>query len=177
MSWFLTCAIIVYMFCFFSSRRRHTRCALVTGVQTCALPICCSRCLKSLPHPTAGWQCRSGEPEVARAERPELAFPQGRGHLGEARRRPPRPVVLVDQQRADSLVEVLAGHEGLAQAVLLDHRLVEIERRALLDLGEGHLEAGRRLLADDGGDLRRPIVARLVQGRQDRLDRGDRKGT
>src|SRR3546814_3953808 len=30
----------VYFFvCFFSSRRRHTRCALVTGVQTCALPI------------------------------------------------------------------------------------------------------------------------------------------
>src|SRR3546814_20645069 len=29
------------MFCsvFLSSRRRHTRCALVTGVQTCALPI------------------------------------------------------------------------------------------------------------------------------------------
>src|SRR3546814_4500872 len=24
---------------FFTSRRRHTRCALVTGVQTCALPI------------------------------------------------------------------------------------------------------------------------------------------
>src|SRR3546814_4339491 len=29
---------IVFVF-FFSSRRRHTRCALVTGVQTCALPI------------------------------------------------------------------------------------------------------------------------------------------
>src|SRR3546814_5727521 len=28
-----------YLF-FVSSRRRHTRCALVTGVQTCALPIC-----------------------------------------------------------------------------------------------------------------------------------------
>src|SRR3546814_4832264 len=26
-----------------SSRRRHTRCALVTGVQTCALPICVGR--------------------------------------------------------------------------------------------------------------------------------------
>src|SRR3546814_8173445 len=26
---------------FFSSRRRHTICALVTGVQTCALPIWC----------------------------------------------------------------------------------------------------------------------------------------
>src|SRR3546814_11824014 len=30
---------VVCLFCF-SSRRRHTRCALVTGVQTCALPIC-----------------------------------------------------------------------------------------------------------------------------------------
>src|SRR3546814_4270412 len=29
----------VYLVFFFSSRRRHTRCALVTGVQTCALPI------------------------------------------------------------------------------------------------------------------------------------------
>src|SRR3546814_9885506 len=27
------------MICFFTSRRRHTRCALVTEVQTCALPI------------------------------------------------------------------------------------------------------------------------------------------
>src|SRR3546814_5960516 len=38
--------VVVYVFLcffcyvfFFSSRRRHTRCALVTGVQTCALPI------------------------------------------------------------------------------------------------------------------------------------------
>src|SRR3546814_4539076 len=32
--------LIVYIICFFfSSRRRHTRCSLVTGVQTCALPI------------------------------------------------------------------------------------------------------------------------------------------
>src|SRR3546814_6305724 len=29
-----------FFFFFFSSRSRHTRCALVTGVQTCALPIC-----------------------------------------------------------------------------------------------------------------------------------------
>src|SRR3546814_9160709 len=29
----------MYSCFFFSSRRRHTRCALVTGVQTCALPI------------------------------------------------------------------------------------------------------------------------------------------
>src|SRR3546814_13677298 len=30
---------VVFIMFFFSSRRRHTRCALVTGVQTCALPI------------------------------------------------------------------------------------------------------------------------------------------
>src|SRR3546814_5127184 len=33
----------MYLLFFFSSRRRHTRCALVTGVQTCALPICTPR--------------------------------------------------------------------------------------------------------------------------------------
>ena len=31
--------MFVCLFFFFSSRRRHTRCADVTGVQTCALPI------------------------------------------------------------------------------------------------------------------------------------------
>src|SRR3546814_5507809 len=30
---------MVWVYVCFSSRRRHTRCALVTGVQTCALPI------------------------------------------------------------------------------------------------------------------------------------------
>src|SRR3546814_2443448 len=34
------CMVLVICHCvLFSSRRRHTRCALVTGVQTCALPI------------------------------------------------------------------------------------------------------------------------------------------
>src|SRR3546814_4260606 len=31
--------MVIWFIFFFSSRRRHTRCALVTGVQTCALPI------------------------------------------------------------------------------------------------------------------------------------------
>src|SRR3546814_2400757 len=31
--------VVNRVFFFFASRRRHTRCALVTGVQTCALPI------------------------------------------------------------------------------------------------------------------------------------------
>src|SRR3546814_2024822 len=33
------CMLVSWRCFFFSSRRRHTRCALVTGVQTCALPI------------------------------------------------------------------------------------------------------------------------------------------
>src|SRR3546814_1027795 len=35
----ICCIIECFGVLFFSSRRRHTRCALVTGVQTCALPI------------------------------------------------------------------------------------------------------------------------------------------
>src|SRR3546814_5219104 len=40
-----SCFLLFGFCCFvflFSSRRRHTRCALLTGVQTCALPICYS---------------------------------------------------------------------------------------------------------------------------------------
>src|SRR3546814_11135010 len=45
----------IFTFCFFSSRRRHTRCALVTGVQTCALPILIALgLLENLLVPTAG---------------------------------------------------------------------------------------------------------------------------
>src|SRR3546814_781744 len=39
MCFVLRCLVFVDIYFFFSSRRRHTRCALVTGVQTCALPI------------------------------------------------------------------------------------------------------------------------------------------
>src|SRR3546814_3766672 len=37
---FIGLELLSFVFFFFSSRRRHTSCALVTGVQTCALPIC-----------------------------------------------------------------------------------------------------------------------------------------
>src|SRR3546814_6047456 len=63
----LFCAIVCF---FFSSRRRHTRCALVTGVQTCALPISSARRVPrggrgdvaGRPDRTAG--CRTGDPTV-----------------------------------------------------------------------------------------------------------------
>src|SRR3546814_6239467 len=53
------CGCFVEYF-FFSSRRRHTRCALVTGVQTCALPI-------SLPAPSPlrGEGCGEGVEHAA----------------------------------------------------------------------------------------------------------------
>src|SRR3546814_15728183 len=41
------CFVVFFVF-FFSSRRRHTRCALVTGVQTCALPISISHEVQAL---------------------------------------------------------------------------------------------------------------------------------
>src|SRR3546814_6020339 len=37
----MSCVLSVWLFCY-SSRRRHTICAVVTGVQTCALPISAS---------------------------------------------------------------------------------------------------------------------------------------
>src|SRR3546814_18218999 len=49
---------------FFSSSRRHTRCALVTGVQTCALPIFLfrDRTLWKTPSPCAFWDHRGNHP-------------------------------------------------------------------------------------------------------------------
>src|SRR3546814_5846902 len=43
------------MYFFFSSRRRHTRCALVTGVQTCALPISFAYSLGVLAFGSESW--------------------------------------------------------------------------------------------------------------------------
>src|SRR3546814_10872798 len=52
-------------FCFFfSSRRRHTRCALVTGVQTCALPISTEGVRPRLFY----WTSKSEKAEVEEAE-------------------------------------------------------------------------------------------------------------
>src|SRR3546814_4957992 len=53
-------------FCFFfSSRRRHTRCALVTGVQTCALPICALELSLCADFRLASDDARLGLPEIA----------------------------------------------------------------------------------------------------------------
>src|SRR3546814_5820162 len=66
-----------FFVCFVSSRRRHTRCAVVTGVQTCALPI--------YPHPRSlgagvSARIRRGRPGQRRPDRPTV-------DRGEARAR------------------------------------------------------------------------------------------
>src|SRR3546814_15478766 len=65
------CMLFVVWF-FFASRRRHKRCALVTGVQTCALPICGRR-----PRPPDFRGAYGGSEE-------EMQEP-ARIHLGSAR--------------------------------------------------------------------------------------------
>src|SRR3546814_7137186 len=75
--WHLVSCVIprcsVYVF-FFSSRRRHTSCALVTGVQTCALPIC-----DDLER-----EVRGGRPDRSRLPRPVPATAPRRGAPGGA---------------------------------------------------------------------------------------------
>src|SRR3546814_16181524 len=70
---------------FFSSRRRHTRCALVTGVQTCALPIYNHKavcgCPSTFRHPSAAVRkpaqtglergCRRHRPPIDQVSRSE----------------------------------------------------------------------------------------------------------
>src|SRR3546814_18782452 len=75
-------SVYVGRFCF-SSRRRHTICALVTGVQTCALPIYAAR--SRLAARGGGGAQRPDDrgdgPGGARAGRSELARRSVRGTL------------------------------------------------------------------------------------------------
>src|SRR3546814_1853047 len=61
-----SCVFVIFVFrFFFSSRRRHTRCALVTGVQTCALPICRAFCASMPPMIWLASPCTSEAQEIS----------------------------------------------------------------------------------------------------------------
>src|SRR3546814_5598175 len=67
---------------FFSSRRRHTSCALVTGVQTCALPIW-------MVIPKRGAVTTSSPPALRTARQPRsraAPWPRAAAHRSEERR-------------------------------------------------------------------------------------------
>src|SRR3546814_7994614 len=78
---------------FFSSRRRHTRCALVTGVQTCALPISPARdrlFVQSrfiVGHAADAGDARKGEDRLAKQTH-RLVEPFGFGACNLARDQP-----------------------------------------------------------------------------------------
>src|SRR3546814_17706726 len=99
--------MICYMF-FFSSRRRHTRCALVTGVQTCALPI------------FLGLAVVLGGFEAALRRQ---HFVEGGYHIGRRAR-------IVDQNRADFIAIIVPRHierfaDGMGVLVAVGTKLVE----------------------------------------------------
>src|SRR3546814_3193301 len=92
-------------FCFFfASRRRHTRCALVTGVQTCALPILTGPIVKVL---------RAGErPVDARRAHLKLVFVRDRiGDVEHLRNAPAEPRALLDGQLPARSEERRVGKE------------------------------------------------------------------
>src|SRR3546814_18383046 len=76
---------------FFSSRRRHTKCALVTGVQTCALPIYPNRTVRKI------WGTRDA--------------------LGELDLAPGLPLVYSDVADLGRMVPHDAPHQGLVVEV------------------------------------------------------------
>src|SRR3546814_3768960 len=86
------------MFLFFASRRRHTRCALVTGVQTCALPISGRRI--GVPGPDSERDAGTGECDEYDEEQPPHGVPSGRRR---------------EDQRSVGAAEAEGVREGMAE--------------------------------------------------------------
>src|SRR3546814_1727107 len=97
---------------FFSSRRRHTRCALVTGVQTCALPILAAEALRlpGLLHDCLVGILRPGDARVLE-EAPEDGEGVGLILLQLHRRIPSGPRFHVVGRRSE---ERRVGKEGVS---------------------------------------------------------------
>src|SRR3546814_11054023 len=121
----------VRLFCvcfFFSSRRRHTRCALVTGVQTCALPI--SALMRLVLASTSAYRREL----LARLR---LPFDARRPAVDETPQAGEVPAALV-ARLALAKAEAVAGHEpgawviGPAQVAELDGAPLGQDRKAVV---------------------------------------------
>src|SRR3546814_16894095 len=120
---------------FFSSRRRHTRCALVTGVQTCALPICMRMLLAD----------RRLEARLGMAgDRPGFRLPAAFGARGRDR-----------SEIADKLL--LAGFQDARAA----DRFVRARMAAPVGAGVAAMRVSR---IGWGGFLGQPLLDRLSGG-------------
>src|SRR3546814_2729343 len=108
----LMCDLWVYFF-FFSSRRRHTRCALVTGVQTCALPI--SHALRQPGGGQAGRDLDGGVPGrrlpgLGRAREGKGGVPPVRCRILPCRRDDKRPRTRYPRSHRGAWHSQRAGH-------------------------------------------------------------------
>src|SRR3546814_10266760 len=113
---------------FVSSRRRHTRCALVTGVQTCALPISLAEAALALDEPA--WLAAA---EQAFAFMCREMQRDGRLHHAWRHGRLKHPATLDDH--ADMAAAALALHEATGKA----DTLAQAERWVALQIGRAHV--------------------------------------
>src|SRR3546814_3037243 len=94
------CAIVFF---FFSSRRRHTRCSLVTGVQTCALPIYDLSEVRPLP-----LEQRSDDTKGEKHRAPTKISDKIEGRNGS----PPRLADCIERAGQSDIVYVVTGDMG-----------------------------------------------------------------
>src|SRR3546814_7701612 len=105
---------------FFSSRRRHTRCALVTGVQTCALPISLHRNGEIAPRELdAAAQAVAAIREVQRQAAPN-AVREGPAVISR----------VLDRRKVVGAIRVVGSRDGGAGGV------GKLDRRAGIDGGD-----------------------------------------
>src|SRR3546814_10010287 len=128
----MCCMLFVVVSCFFfSSRRRHTRCALVTGVQTCALPICCNRCAHTLGPALGESTSLHAVADAALVAAPQVAV---------ARERPEREVGAVAVVlQIENPREAVAGPVVLGPARALSRLLLQEGDTAAHKIGRAHV--------------------------------------
>src|SRR3546814_3636716 len=100
---------------FLSSRRRHTRCALVTGVQTCALPIFCRVSIYAA-RPGVIIGKKGADIEKLRKKLGEMTSSDVSLNIVEIRK-PEIDAKLVAQGVADQLVRRIAFRRAMKRAV------------------------------------------------------------
>src|SRR3546814_5350027 len=127
---------------FFSSRRRHTICALVTGVQTCALPISA----RALPrHPR---------------RRPNRTAEGWRLHYAPANAPTGRMATKSTIYKAELQLSDMDRHYYATHALTLAQHPSETEGRLMIRLlafalhADDALEFGRGLSSDDADERR-----------------------
>src|SRR3546814_7830538 len=143
---FILLSVGVLVF-FFSSRRRHTRCALVTGVQTCALPICAMR-RANVSSDLSGLREQidriDGELIQLLAQRARMT-----AAVGEHKSAHGRPLYVPERE-----TELLAARREAAAAAQVSPDLVEDVLRRVMR--ESYATQDARFPAT--GDLSRPVV-------------------